>query len=117
MEMKPKPQAPYLKELVLKMIAVDKKLKRKDDIVCVTKLPIRSVHTIAPAHTNRHIKELKIEQQASQVAAAQPKNDPLLVRLAGMYIGKLLWDTDIEPCATYKIVDITTRWKSKKGAQ
>ena len=111
-----RPQVPYLKELLLLMVAVDKKEGRKD-VPLLKKKVIRSVPTIAPAYTNKVATALKTEQLEEATKAAAPKDDETLVELADRFVGKIWWDCDTEPYRTWKVVDITTSGPVNKAVQ
>jgi hypothetical protein len=111
-----RPQAPYLKELLFLMIAVDKKEGRKD-VAAPKKKVIRSLFTIVPAHTNKAATALKAEQLEEATKAAAPKDDETLVELADRFIGKIWWDCDNAPYKTWKVVEITTSGPVNKPVQ
>ena len=111
-----RPQAAYLKELLLLMIAHDNDAGRKD-VVQPNKKVIRSVPTIAPAYTNTAATALKLEQLQEATKAAAPKDDETLIELSERFIGKIWWDCDTEPHRTRKVAEITTHGPANKPVQ
>jgi hypothetical protein len=93
MKKKDRTQAPYLKELLHLMIAVDKEEGRKD-VPQPKKQPVRALPVIAPSHTNEATKQLKIEQLEAAVKEAAPEDDAQLDDLADRFVGKIFWDCD-----------------------
>jgi hypothetical protein len=81
------------------------------------KKAIRSVPTIAPAHTNKAATALKAEQLQEATKAAAPKDDETLMELSERFIGKIWWDCDTEPHRTWKVVEITTYGPANKPVQ
>ena len=81
-------QVPYLKGLLFLMIGVDKKEGRKG-VVQPEANAIRSLFTIVPAHTNKAATALKVEQIQEATKTSAPKDDEILLLLAGRFIGKI----------------------------
>jgi hypothetical protein len=113
MKKKPRPQAPYLKELLHLMIAVGKEEGRKD-VPQPKKQPMRPLPVIAPSHTNKATKQLKTGQLEAAIKEAAPEDDAQLADLADRFVGKIFWDCDEAPFPTYMAHEITTSGPTNK---
>ena len=84
----------YMKELVLAMVGHDHAVGRVNAVGVVEFKGPRINPVISARSTSAACITLKEEYQQSQIEAARPVDDPLLLELEEKYLGKILYDND-----------------------